>query len=370
MFRLPSYQELSYEQDNIMNLPLTGHHVVVGPPGSGKTVMALYRARMYAKSSKTVNLAVFNNTLSQYLGQAINEFQLGAAASTMQSWFSSWYLENFKRWAPKRGDNRYEFDWAQILEQVVKARNRIEKIDALILDEGQDFPRDFYLVIGQIAKNVTVFADENQRIHDSKNSTIREIQNYLNTSSKEVLTTNYRNTREIAEFASHFYADVESGQPLLPDKRGERPKLYTGKAREEQLTLISNYTKGFPKHQIGILLKDSTTQDKYETLLRAKLRGINVQNYTYRNRQSLDFSKPGIFLLNYQSAKGMEFDAVFLPELQELRTDEDVTTRKMRFYVLSTRARQSLFLMDQNSSTPIQIQHVPSELYHHPVSTQ
>ena len=34
MLKLPSYQQLSKEQDAIYNLPLTGSYLVMGPPGT------------------------------------------------------------------------------------------------------------------------------------------------------------------------------------------------------------------------------------------------------------------------------------------------------------------------------------------------
>lgn len=43
--RLPAWNELSKdEQVPILNLPLDKNCVVLGPPGSGKTVLALHRA--------------------------------------------------------------------------------------------------------------------------------------------------------------------------------------------------------------------------------------------------------------------------------------------------------------------------------------
>ena len=44
--RLPSYEDLSKEQDDGQPTAIRdGDYVVAGPPGTGKTVIALYRAQ-------------------------------------------------------------------------------------------------------------------------------------------------------------------------------------------------------------------------------------------------------------------------------------------------------------------------------------
>jgi superfamily I DNA/RNA helicase len=79
-----------------------------------------------------------------------------------------------------------------------------------------------------------------------------------------------------------------------------------------------------------------------------------VQTY-FRKRgvppAELDFESPGIKVINYQSAKGLEFDAVFLPALQEVRDPDSLNTR-MRMYVLISRARNNLFLSYSTSEPP------------------
>jgi Cdc6-like AAA superfamily ATPase len=64
--KLPSYQDLSKEQDRINNLPLEGSYLVTGPPGTGKTVMALYRAQMLSKRNAKAQLLMYSRLLSQY----------------------------------------------------------------------------------------------------------------------------------------------------------------------------------------------------------------------------------------------------------------------------------------------------------------
>lgn len=42
-FKLPKYSDLTDEQRVIVNLPLDKNHLVTGAPGTGKSVIAIYR---------------------------------------------------------------------------------------------------------------------------------------------------------------------------------------------------------------------------------------------------------------------------------------------------------------------------------------
>ena len=68
--RLPAFEDLSKEQDLIYNLDLDGNYLVSGPPGTGKSVMALYRAQVLTFDDREPALLMYNNVLQQYTAQA------------------------------------------------------------------------------------------------------------------------------------------------------------------------------------------------------------------------------------------------------------------------------------------------------------
>jgi transcriptional regulator with AAA-type ATPase domain len=69
--RTPSYEELSKEQDAICVLaPLDEATLVTGPPGTGKTVVAFYRAETAARKGQSPRLVMYNNVLYRYSGNA------------------------------------------------------------------------------------------------------------------------------------------------------------------------------------------------------------------------------------------------------------------------------------------------------------
>lgn len=360
MLRLPSYQELSKEQDTINNLPLHGSYLVVGPPGTGKTVMAIYRASMLREAGIYSRFMVFNNPLRRYLDQAMKETGIEGVSTTFFLWFSRWYRTNFQRNPPQR--ERYVLDWSSIYRDLLNKKH-YDKYQHLIVDEGQDFPEEFFTMMRLIANNVTVFADENQRI-TSANSTLREIRRSVRPDGEYRLTRNYRNTRAVAEFARRFYAGLESGIPDLPEKEGRRPFLVRTSDTEEQIRYILRYERNNPDSDIGVFVA-SIEQLFY---VRGRLRGRTtneVQTFVSGRKQyqTLDFTKRGIRIVAYQSAKGLEFDAVFIPLLETRLSDPESDLERMRFYVMSSRSRQDLYLLCKGHESPPILRKVPEDLY-------
>jgi superfamily I DNA/RNA helicase len=76
----------------------------------------------------------------------------------------------------------------------------------------------------------------------------------------------------------------------------------------------------------------------------------------------MDFEEPGIRVVNYASAKGLEFDTVFLPELQLLTEDHTAPAFKMRFFVMTSRARDELYLMYSGEGDPALLNAFPRNL--------
>src|SRR5271156_1080246 len=61
-------KELDKEQQKVVALPTTGDHVVVGPPGCGKTNLLLLRATyLYKKGDSNIIILSFGRVLREFL---------------------------------------------------------------------------------------------------------------------------------------------------------------------------------------------------------------------------------------------------------------------------------------------------------------
>ncbi len=365
---IPAYSQLDTEQVEVLNLPLTGKHLVVGPPGSGKTILAIHRTRLFWKDGLRSVFLTHGKALSRYLDQAILETP-GAAgsASTMHAWLYWLYQKYFKRSYPGVGE--WVVDWMQVLRDVDGMRNgsdnifrpygRFQPYAHMVLDEGQDFAKEMYLVLHVLADSVTVFADENQRLYED-NSTIRDIASYMAVDRRccqpHVLRKNHRNTLQIALVAREFYAGAASGIPELPDRQGDKPLVVCAEDLSSQARFIARYARTYAHRSVGVICPHRQTVSELERLIRQFVPGVPVQS----NDREFDFRKPGVILVTYQTAKGLEFDTVFLPALDRLPYSE-TDVWKMRLYVAMARARSELVLL-YSADAPAFLTRIPSDL--------
>lgn len=366
--RLPNERQLSKEQKEVCFAPTEGTVLVVGPPGSGKTVVAIFRQNALRKAKKPVRTLVYNHVLRSYTG----------IETTFYDWLGSWWKKATGEAFPSTWqDRRKSFDFSRAAQL---ARTEMRAALAargnwghLILDEAQDFDRrahEFLCVTRVLAvqgsnpsnlPSMTILADENQRLH-STNSTLDEIERAHLLTSDDIyhLRRNYRNTLQIAKVAAHFYTGLPTGMPELPMEQGEKPRLIVTKDVDEAVTRIADFAMLHDSKDVGVLVYYKNTRRHLYNKLVNRLRrsGVRVQTYTSDKKDEnndatqLVFDEGGsVTILCFASAKGLEFDAVFLPELQTIPVDDQSElVTKMNLYVMVSRARTHLVLLVSNPS--------------------
>lgn len=361
--RLPSYQQLSKEQDKINNLPLDESYLVTGPPGTGKSVMALYRAEMLTKKKVVTSLLMHSRLLSQFTNSAVSKLKIDGVVDTFHAWLSRFYRNRYRKNVPAFGP--FEYDWDAILRELGSRPPERGSLAHLIIDEGQDLHKMFYPVARHVATCITVFADENQRLTET-NSTIDEINTYGGFVATHELKRNYRNTIEIAQLAAHFHTGLSTGIPDLPSRRGEKPVMQKYKNLNETVESICRFERNNPDLQIGVFVQSKALRKSLFNRLSVEGRTKNPPQVYVGGQGNdatvVDFDRPGIVTICYSSAKGLEFDAVFMPELQDVIGNPSSADFRMRFYVLISRARQSLYLSYSGDEPPEMLSAFPKEL--------
>ncbi|MDX2853897.1 DNA helicase [Streptomyces sp. PA03-3a] len=349
-----TYLDLTADQRaSLEGLPFDGNHIVSGPPGSGKSVLAAQRAVMLALTGRPTVLLTRSNLLRQSISplvSALGPATDGVDVATAHSWLAQWYRQRAGR-DPERGENGW-YEWSTFYQQA--ALSSQEPALSVVVDEGQDLPPEFYRFCRVLGAQVTVYADECQRLTDS-HSTVAEIGAGLGDGARQELDGNHRNTRQIAELAAHFHTGLVP--PPLPDREGPPPRLHALPGPGVLVDLVIGLTEHQPGRSVGVVLR--STRDQFDLLARLERRSprLKPQMYTgqatqgrYRN---LDLDRAGIVIVNRASVKGLGFDTVVVPDTHaDAGSDPTSAALRMAYYVLATRARHELHLAYEGQGEP------------------
>ncbi len=348
-FRLPAYEELSKEQDRVLRrLQLDGRYLVCGAPGTGKTVITLLFANKLKQNNKNSLCILYNRTLENMSLSLVNNIDV----KTWHSWFCSFFRKQYKQMPPQV--ENYVYDWDKIEEIYFEHEPEIISDRTILIDEGQDMPPEFYDFMAEHFQNVFVSADENQQICDT-NSSVKQIKERLEIEDDNLffLNKNYRNTHQIAQLAGKFYCGTAADPPPLPEVNGEIPVLFEYEDKKNMMDKIAQRHDIYPDKLIGIIAPNNRVREEYhQQLFKRKVGSL----YTYANslggnNRSIQFEHGGIVVINANSAKGLEFEEVFIADLQDynLREPGDEILKKL-MYVLLSRAKERLFLLiDKNA---------------------
>ncbi|HHJ19154.1 MAG TPA: hypothetical protein ENJ84_04915 [Gammaproteobacteria bacterium] len=371
-FSLPGIHDLNKDQDEALALPVEGQHLIVGGPGTGKSVVALLRARRLAQNDKAYRTLVYNKLLdhsNRHLFGSEQEF----VANTWDMWFRRMFSKNIVPIPTLEAvcPGGYKpIDWEGVEAVVQGCEFSWDLSDKfLVIDEGQDMPPAFYRTLINIGyENFYVAADQNQQIHPDKCSSRQDIENTLAIEPGDTLElkTNYRNTRPIALLAQHFYpADPASPRPDLPDliPAAATPELWIyGTSNTATLAAIADnilkLSDRNPHKLIGIITPDNKVRTKFNDALRRANPKLDngkppIQTFVSGQQELPNFDQGGIMIINAQSCKGLEFDTVILADIDQHQPKRNPYALKARFYVMVARAREQVMLLRTGNICPV-----------------
>ena len=346
--RLPTYDEIARddEQLGVYEAPFDESLFVVGPPGSGKTVLAVHRAQMLASAGKTVLLITYNRMLRRLIAQLTKQ---QVQAKTMHKFVSARYRAQANATAPCT--EPFVYNWEAMYATLVRLGVAPEQIH-VIVDEGQDLPGGFYRYLRNfVANTITVFADQDQALSDER-CTPYDIKEAAALDDPVMLSANHRNTPEIARVAEYYHAGDLPVAEVQRAPSGELPRVvvyHEGDATERVANWYS--ARG---GRVGVAVVHNETGEALQARLRNQFAAQRVKFFASdkQNEDEIDLLEPGITILNVQSIKGQEFDTVFVMEFDELLLEaSEVNRRKM--YMLCARARDNLILMHEGDNLPL-----------------
>jgi len=340
-FQLPTWAMLSAEQETIVNMPTTKDYVVQGSPGTGKTVMALYRAaRIAQRDDCDVTILVYNRPLMMYMQTATegNSLFKKVKISTYHSWLVELYKQKFDSSAPKL--DKFEFDWDKIVRDAAKIANCKNHI---IIDEAQDFPIELIQALKVISKNITCFIDPNQAIEAGKTD-VTDALKKLCVECPKSLMTNYRNTKPIAELSKVYWNG--RGCFAEPNESGAgatKPRMVKCSDYDDQLEKMARIIRANKEKTIGILVNNKSLNVTFNGL-KDELGGeVGVEMFkAMAKTDEINFNTKGVKVLSFGTMKGLEFDLVIVGRFEKMKSTGDPDADTNRAYVAITRACKEL----------------------------
>jgi len=355
IFNLPRLDQLTKDQRKVLRLKKEGQYLIVGSPGTGKSVVALLRARQFIDHEESLFLT-FNHVLSHATNQLS---EVNVDCKTSISWFYQlyWKLTEGKKETFAQDKmpeiEAHKPDYELVAEKFKNLDKDFGNYQ-IIIDEGQDLPPGWYDCLAELGyENFFVVADQNQQITEEHSSRI-QLQEALGLVSGDVveLKENWRNATPIALLANCFYTDKSSPKPDLPNRpSSDIPILYEYDTIDKiEEMILSEYDRD-PSKLIGFIVPNENKREWYTKKLgndRVERNNSKPLISSYKSGQkgdvNIDFSYGGIVILNDKSVKGIEFDTVFIIIDDFVKNNNDIESLQKRFYVMSSRAREKLFL--------------------------
>lgn len=318
--------DLTDEQLRAVELPVNNNKIIVGAPGSGKTLVLVHRAEYLVNDKKIspekIQIFVYTNMLKNYIKSGIQELGIYEnCVTTLDSWCVKYHHKYIKGILPKK-DNTVDFP--EVRKKVLgslKLKNAYHFYDVVLVDEGQDIDITGYEILKIISKHTTVCFDRKQKIY-SVDTTYNDVKKILQIPNISVnILSAFRCSPFIVDLASEFIEDTDErkifkNQNKRPDITRETPVLYIATDIDDERENLIKILKS-RIHQddtIGILLPRA----KYVCGLATSLveNGIDVE-YSENPNKNVDFNSDKPKVMTYHKAKGLTFDTVLLPWLSE-----------------------------------------------------
>ncbi|WP_025822352.1 3'-5' exonuclease [Shewanella marina] len=269
-------------------------------------------------------------------------------------------------------------DWNDLA--LIFSKEKFDDINIAIVDEAQDFSANQLKAITKQLADVnftTIVLDTNQKIY-KRGFTWREAGIDIKETSYARLERNYRNTIEIAKFASKLIEnslitiDDDGTLPKLDEIRrnGPKPIVIEGRFRR-QMEYVFEYLSShvdLSNESVGFLhAKGGGWFDELKkTLTRKGLEFVEITGESYWPPADTN-----IALSTIHSAKGLEFDYVFIVGLEDRHfsfasddnEDVDYSTVIKLLSMAITRAKENVIISYNNTSKPSFLKHLDDSTY-------
>jgi len=324
--------QVTEEQFEVLDdLKLNPRVAVRGYAGSGKTLLAQEFARRLEEDGKRVLLLFFNKVIAKTVRYGIDR-DSEIECSTFHSFAKRQIAKYDDRWWSEKSNSCEKFWNEEVpLKLIDIPVNEGDKFDAIIIDEGQDFKRDWYDTLelylrSNDSSHFAVFYDESQDIFGHWSDLP-----WGETATKKILTKNCRNIKSIV---SHLNSIIVGQMKTYENSpKGEEVVFRNMQSSDETVLFLTQdierlLRNGISSNQIVILIDKPKSDSALATINKiGKVQLESIETTFHPRTKAIRYS-------NIRRFKGLESDVIFLIE-----TSGD----SKRIYTECSRAKILLF---------------------------
>jgi DNA helicase IV len=347
-------KELDNDQKKVVALSTAESHVVVGPPGCGKTNLLLLRATyLYKKGVSNIIILSFGRVLREFL-----------ATGTTHYPFAGDKIQTYVRWgADLLRANGVEFEEAQTFVATrhklytalaqVAAEGKPENVhDVILIDEVQDYSAEEITLIASLADIVFAVGDKDQQISDHKGA-LDKLEALG--AKRTTLTSHYRNGLKICRVADGIKNLIDHPDGLEATSNYDEAKFpstvdcFGGLTLEEQVAKaiprIQTQLLAYPGEMIGVLCPRVEDLDFVRDQLAAS--ELSEEIHVQRAGAYSSFSPDRqVVVSTTMGAKGLEFRATHILAADNLKR---FAAQRNLTYTAVTRTKTSLSVYHQSN---------------------
>lgn len=345
----------------------SGHRVIHGVAGSGKTMILGFRCQQLAATpGKPILVLCYNKTLAARLQQLLAERGVDERVQVLN--FHAWCLSMLNAYGLPKPSSQGEAFFRDLVETVIAAVDARaiprSQYRAILIDEGHDFEAPWMRLIVQMLDPATndllLLYDDAQSIYQARRKYALSSVGIEARGRTTILRLNYRNTMEVLATAKSFAEGVfEGGEaseqlevpivaPESAGRRGAFPSLLRfdngGDESAGVLELVREaLAQGTPPDQIAVLCRFNAQVERWSEAFRKA--GIPCVAAQGSDKRQLYGATPSIKLVSMHSSKGLEFALVVIPGLCQMpASGQDENEEARLLYVAMTRATERLVL--------------------------
>lgn len=288
--------------------------------------------------------------------------RIGRASANIKRENRKWIFAIYEKYVELRKVDGREYDWDDLAFYVCRELlndTTARRYKHIIVDEGQDFsPMMIKSLVNAVGAggSFTFFGDVAQQIYGSR-LTWRD--SGINADKVWRFDVNYRNPATITDFASditkseYWLQDPDMVKATAPVAEGPKPILVSFFDKQSEMNWVVDRAISTGKTSSTVIVcRNRSDIDDFMRVLRNK--GCAATE--------IDKNTPGyahiktVYLATFHSAKGLEFDNVFVPYLSMDKfpdpdtvssavSEEDVYANEIKLlYVAATRSKYGLYM--------------------------